>query len=435
MEESKGMACAGGPGGGKEGEGPEPRLVVEGDVQLFRCTFCDRSFNKKANCKIHMRKHTGELPYTCSAPGCEKRFMWKSSITFHELNAHPNGSGDPSFVGRGAAKEAAPPRMPQPNGRMGGRDARTAKRKTGMKDSAMTKIAKKHKLTAPQPSFCKPALEPKLNVDQGERSGRDPAQSSTAETFLSLPGMDDRFLIGGQNLNDDADTSFSRLPSASAAQSLVRRGFDLSSGSSSRQNSSLPPRPSDPGANLTGGNVHGRRAPIRKQLDSYDIDINLEPRKPPQVPYSGLIRLASQGSASSARYDFPLSDHSLTGLRERTSTWMATSPKTVGPLAGLGSFSPLTFSCSTAFSPSNMGTPPLVPTAVYDVNEISRSLRLFSPTERSRETAPPGPQTKNDLFSQPLWGLRTSPSVPRGGFQRFANADDVPTPGPEENRG
>ncbi|KAJ8902982.1 hypothetical protein NDN08_006299 [Rhodosorus marinus] len=413
-------------------------MVVEGGVQLFRCTFCDRSFNKKANCKIHMRKHTGELPYTCSAHGCDKRFMWKSSITFHELNAHPNGTSDSSFLGKDAAKEAAPPRMAQlakPNGRIGGANARTAKRKTAVKESAMKKIPKKDKLTALEPSFRKPAQEAKGNVGQGQCSGgREPAPSSTLEMFPSLPGMDNGFMRGGQNYNKDVATSGSRLP-AVRAQNSARRGFGLSSASSLRQKSSLPALPADAGVNLTGANVQGQRAPSRKALDSYDIDINLEPRKASHVPHSGLIRFASQGSMSSARYDFPLNDHFLTGLREKTPTWIETSPNTGGPLAGLGSFSPITFSFSTAFSPSNPATSPLLPNTAYDVNEINRSLRLFSPTGTSQEKTLPGMQTRSDLFSQPLLGLRTSPSVLGGSLKRFASTEDVATPKPEEHSG
>uniref|UniRef100_A0A7S0BQ76 C2H2-type domain-containing protein n=1 Tax=Rhodosorus marinus TaxID=101924 RepID=A0A7S0BQ76_9RHOD len=431
------MASAGGPGGAKEGDGPEPRLDMEGDVQLFRCTFCDRSFNKKANCKIHMRKHTGELPYTCSAPGCEKRFMWKSSITFHELNAHPNGTSDSPFVGKEATKEATPPRMAQPakpNGRRGGTKARTAKRKSLVKDSGVKKIPKKDKLTAPEPFLDKSVQQAKGKLGQGQRSGPEPAPSSTSERLPLLPAMDHGFLIGGQNYGKDADTSGSKLPNASA-QNSVRRGFGLSTVSSLRQNSSRPPLPADAGVNLTGGNVRGQRASTRKALDSYDLDINLEPRKPSRVPKSGLIRFASQGSLSSARYDSPLNDHFFTGLKERTPTWIDTSPNTGGPTVGLGSFSPLTFSYSTPFSPAFAGLSPLVSNTAYDVNEINRSLRLFSPTGRSHETTLPGIQTKSEWLSQPLIGLRSSPSVLGGGFQRFASADEFATTKPEERSG
>lgn len=62
-------------------------VTVDG-VLNFRCSFCERVFNKKANCKIHTRKHTGELPYTCPYVECGKKFMWKSSLNFHQRNVH-----------------------------------------------------------------------------------------------------------------------------------------------------------------------------------------------------------------------------------------------------------------------------------------------------------------------------------------------------------
>eukprot|EP00184_Porphyridium_aerugineum_P000144 CAMPEP_0184692102 /NCGR_PEP_ID=MMETSP0313-20130426/725_1 /TAXON_ID=2792 /ORGANISM="Porphyridium aerugineum, Strain SAG 1380-2" /LENGTH=715 /DNA_ID=CAMNT_0027149909 /DNA_START=416 /DNA_END=2563 /DNA_ORIENTATION=+ len=64
----------------------EPTMVFmeEMNAYMFKCTVCDKIFNKRANMKIHMRKHTGEKPYKCPFQGCGKSFMWKSSITFHE---------------------------------------------------------------------------------------------------------------------------------------------------------------------------------------------------------------------------------------------------------------------------------------------------------------------------------------------------------------
>eukprot|EP00183_Erythrolobus_madagascarensis_P006542 CAMPEP_0185844198 /NCGR_PEP_ID=MMETSP1354-20130828/448_1 /TAXON_ID=708628 /ORGANISM="Erythrolobus madagascarensis, Strain CCMP3276" /LENGTH=509 /DNA_ID=CAMNT_0028543819 /DNA_START=366 /DNA_END=1895 /DNA_ORIENTATION=- len=84
-------------------------LIKETNSVMFCCPTCNKLFNKRANLKIHIRKHTGELPYTCGHEGCGKKFMWKSSATFHEgsckfvakeqRNAAPSPSSDGSSKG------------------------------------------------------------------------------------------------------------------------------------------------------------------------------------------------------------------------------------------------------------------------------------------------------------------------------------------------
>ncbi|XP_008294474.1 zinc finger protein 2-like [Stegastes partitus] len=47
----------------------------------FRCTECDREFNRMENLKTHLRIHTGERPYTCSV--CSKCFRHSGALTRH----------------------------------------------------------------------------------------------------------------------------------------------------------------------------------------------------------------------------------------------------------------------------------------------------------------------------------------------------------------
>eukprot|EP00190_Bangiopsis_sp_CCMP1999_P005383 CAMPEP_0198729936 /NCGR_PEP_ID=MMETSP1475-20131203/21847_1 /TAXON_ID= ORGANISM="Unidentified sp., Strain CCMP1999" /NCGR_SAMPLE_ID=MMETSP1475 /ASSEMBLY_ACC=CAM_ASM_001111 /LENGTH=296 /DNA_ID=CAMNT_0044492663 /DNA_START=96 /DNA_END=989 /DNA_ORIENTATION=+ len=55
-----------------------------------------------------MRKHTREKPYRCAHPGCGKRFMWKSSVTFHEANGHRTPVVGVPGRGDGTARGAHP---------------------------------------------------------------------------------------------------------------------------------------------------------------------------------------------------------------------------------------------------------------------------------------------------------------------------------------
>ncbi|KAM4611846.1 uncharacterized protein ACJ7VT_012487 [Polymixia lowei] len=47
----------------------------------FRCTECNREFNRLENLKTHLRIHTGERPYTCSV--CSKCFRHSGALTRH----------------------------------------------------------------------------------------------------------------------------------------------------------------------------------------------------------------------------------------------------------------------------------------------------------------------------------------------------------------
>lgn len=63
-------------------------------VRNWKCLICDVAFKSKKALQMHTYRHTGEKPYTCEHPGCERKFRSQSNRDEH-FRSH---TGERPFV-------------------------------------------------------------------------------------------------------------------------------------------------------------------------------------------------------------------------------------------------------------------------------------------------------------------------------------------------
>ena len=64
---------------------------LKNEAGEFVCPHCGETKARQNTMFYHLKKHTGEMKYVCSVPGCDRKFIQKSGLTQHMAQAHPEG--------------------------------------------------------------------------------------------------------------------------------------------------------------------------------------------------------------------------------------------------------------------------------------------------------------------------------------------------------
>jgi KRAB domain-containing zinc finger protein len=79
--------------------------IHQGDKPGYKCSKCDRGFALKGNLDDHLIRHTGERAYLCQV--CKKPFVTKGEMNSHKKRMHTGKDircTDPSCVWKGCSQ-------------------------------------------------------------------------------------------------------------------------------------------------------------------------------------------------------------------------------------------------------------------------------------------------------------------------------------------
>lgn len=74
-----------------------PPLRGTEEPKIFKCSFCDKTFQRRANALRHEKLHTGEKPFVC--PLCGRGFITKANLMYHleRSQEHANDRSNPIY--------------------------------------------------------------------------------------------------------------------------------------------------------------------------------------------------------------------------------------------------------------------------------------------------------------------------------------------------
>lgn len=77
------------------GPAPPQSMMVHFTPRTFekkhKCKVCDKRFTRPSSLRIHMYSHTGEKPFGCPFPDCDRHFSTASNLRRHKKVHRQNG--------------------------------------------------------------------------------------------------------------------------------------------------------------------------------------------------------------------------------------------------------------------------------------------------------------------------------------------------------